>query len=1056
MTLPAPPIDRRRADEIVVQLRALLAQNYTKGNWPNFDPDAGLSAALTAVFGRLAEIVIQRLNQAPQKNFLAFLDLLGASRMPPQAAQTPLVFELAPGTTSDALVPAGTKIAAALAPGETTPAVFETDRELNVAAATLACIYARYPQRDRRAAFPELLAAGVAQGCSVFAADPLREVPLEHQFYVGRAPTAADLAAGAAEFTLGAGLYVELAQALPAGADARAVVWEFWDGAQWQILTLTVNQLTPQMLDGTNNLQQSGLLEFSSTGMVARGFTIPGIDGVWLLRCRLLTPIVPDGAAVNAAVRAAQLPGIASLTSRTGFTRQVVVDAAFAGSAALDLTQDSFPFGERPRFGDVLYLGSREGFSRQGLQLTLSLGPSASFGWSFQSLVTFHWEFWNGRQWIALGDTSQLGASAFPGVDFHASTAPFVYRGGINFTLPEAPQPTRVNGVENYWLRITLRGGAPGSSALVSTDPPGGIPPAGLPSIAPPTIEYDNSLYEYRGTPYNDSPMEGCGIPVTPGLRVVSLNDGVYEDHNSPADSAFTPFRPSLDLAPTLYFGLQASPGRNGLGARKLSFYVVVADIPAGTRPDGPAAVVQPLLAWEYWNGSAWTVLAVDDGTRAFTRSGPVEFLPPPDFVPRTDFDAVTAWWIRARLDSGSYEFLPRLCRVLFNCTLASHASTVSDEVLGSSDHSESQSFATVGKPILAGSTQLQVREPELPGAAERAVLESEEGADAIEIDAGGGTRAIWVRWHEVPNFYASGPRDRHYVLDALAGRVLFGDGGNGLIPPQGAGNVRMARYRSGGGVAGNRAPGSITQLQTTVPYVASVVHPLPASGGTEAETVDELIERAPRELRHRGRAATVDDFHDLAIEASPEVARALSVPLFDLVANPDAMPDPDRPGASPPLQPGWVSMIVVPRSLDARPAPDAALISVVGDYLRARACGTVDVAVVGPDYCAVTVDTELSLAALDGAAAVADAAQAALDTYLHPLTGGPEGRGWAFGTQPTRAHLFAMLEALPGVDHVARLQVAVTPDRGGANLAAGRFLVYSGRHRIQLRYERR
>ena len=36
--------------------------------------------------------------------------------------------------------------------------------------------------------------------------------------------------------------------------------------------------------------------------------------------------------------------------------------------------------------------------------------------------------------------------------------------------------------------------------------------------------------------------------------------------------------------------------------------------------------------------------------------------------------------------------------------------------------------------------------------------------------DASGRLREIWVRWHEVTDFYASGPRDRHYVLDRFTG----------------------------------------------------------------------------------------------------------------------------------------------------------------------------------------------------------------------------------------------------------------------------------------------
>jgi len=53
-----------------------------------------------------------------------------------------------------------------------------------------------------------------------------------------------------------------------------------------------------------------------------------------------------------------------------------------------------------------------------------------------------------------------------------------------------------------------------------------------------------------------------------------------------------------------------------------------------------------------------------------------------------------------------------------------------------------------------------------------------------------------WQEWTQVPDFAASGPTDRHFVLDAVAGEISFGpavrepDGAvrqYGAIPPKGA-----------------------------------------------------------------------------------------------------------------------------------------------------------------------------------------------------------------------------------------------------------------------------
>ncbi len=361
--------------------------------------------------------------------------------------------------------------------------------------------------------------------------------------------------------------------------------------------------------------------------------------------------------------------------------------------------------------------------------------------------------------------------------------------------------------------------------------------------------------------------------------------------------------------------------------------------------------------------------------------------------------------------------------------------------------------------PVLSGQ-QLEVLEPDAPSAEERRAVESEEGIGAIassssELDGvvmmqGGG---VWVRWHEAPDFHGSGPRDRHYVLDHLTGEVRFGDGLNGLIPPAGTGNVRLACYRTGGAAAGNVAAGTIVELKTTVPYVDSVTNTEPSGGGAEAEGVSSLLTRAPRGIRHRNRAVTVEDYEDLAMLASPEVQRVRCVPLRDLEADPDGVE----------LRPGTVSLIIVPRSRDARPVPSLELIDRVRDHLDLHRSPVASLAVVGPNYVRVDVDTEVAVARLEGVGDLERAVRAALDRFLHPLTGGLSGSGWDWGRRPHRSDLYALIESVPGVRYVRSLAVLAVRERTGEQVpiddplrarVRDRFLVYSGTHVVRVRFE--
>src|SRR5919197_2610573 len=126
--MPAPPIDKRSYQDLVAETER-LAQRLSCGRpRPGGQPDAG--GALIRVFGRFAALVVERLNRAPDKSYLAFLNLIGTSPLPPQPARVPLPFQLAANSPVDAAVPAGTQAAAPPSDGEADEVVFETERGL--------------------------------------------------------------------------------------------------------------------------------------------------------------------------------------------------------------------------------------------------------------------------------------------------------------------------------------------------------------------------------------------------------------------------------------------------------------------------------------------------------------------------------------------------------------------------------------------------------------------------------------------------------------------------------------------------------------------------------------------------------------------------------------------------------------------------------------------------------------------------------------------------------------------------------------------------------------
>jgi hypothetical protein len=111
------------------------------------------------------------------------------------------------------------------------------------------------------------------------------------------------------------------------------------------------------------------------------------------------------------------------------------------------------------------------------------------------------------------------------------------------------------------------------------------------------------------------------------------------------------------------------------------------------------------------------------------------------------------------------------------------------------------------------------------------------------------------------------------------------------------------------------------------------------------------------------------------------------------------------------------------------------------------------NITVKGPSYLPVGVAGILVPQDPSLAASVGQAANAAMAAFLQPLTGGPDGDGWAFGRGVYISDVAAILEAIPGVDHAEFLElrlndtpvgdfVSVPPDR----------IVVAGPIRIEVR----
>jgi len=311
------------------------------------------------------------------------------------------------------------------------------------------------------------------------------------------------------------------------------------------------------------------------------------------------------------------------------------------------------------------------------------------------------------------------------------------------------------------------------------------------------------------------------------------------------------------------------------------------------------------------------------------------------------------------------------------------------------------------------------------------------------------------VEWTEVADFSRSGPNDNHFVLDSSSGVIRFGprirypDGSvrhHGRTPRDGA-EIAVTGYRHGGGAAGNVGARTLTLMRAAVPYVAGVVNLRGASGGVDAETVQEAKVRGPLTLRTGERAVTAGDFERLSLESSIEVARARCLPST-------------RPG-------GPIRLLIVPavRSDPALHTLDdfalaAPLRRRVADHLEAHRLVGTSVEIETPFYQGVSVAALVHTPAGRPAALVRQRAIEQLTNYIHPLTGGADSAGWLFDADLNAAAIAQLLESVEGIDRVDEVQLFEYDLRTKRRIGTGRDVVrldthslfLSGPHRVVVR----
>lgn len=234
-----------------------------------------------------------------------------------------------------------------------------------------------------------------------------------------------------------------------------------------------------------------------------------------------------------------------------------------------------------------------------------------------------------------------------------------------------------------------------------------------------------------------------------------------------------------------------------------------------------------------------------------------------------------------ASMDDGAQQF-DDVTVALGNIVLADHGRWVRGEDLGRVEEPALERFETVGAAPCAtrrrASAPLRYR-PTLtlgdlthrvdpypldarPRPASRMLDSDPRAAEpAIELDSSEGS------WEARADLLGSKRIDPHFVVEiderAIA-RLRFGEGEHGRRPL--VDTQFTAHYRTGNGASGNIGADTLKHIVTGEQGIIGVGNPLPARGGVDPETADDVRTRAPYAFRRQERAVSADDYAEITL----------------------------------------------------------------------------------------------------------------------------------------------------------------------------------------------
>lgn len=284
-------------------------------------------------------------------------------------------------------------------------------------------------------------------------------------------------------------------------------------------------------------------------------------------------------------------------------------------------------------------------------------------------------------------------------------------------------------------------------------------------------------------------------------------------------------------------------------------------------------------VSFEYSSRHGFKSLKVEDNTQGFTCSGTVLWIPPED-MEQSIIAAETCFWIRIRVKEvlGEQPYYPMVHQIYLNAVEMWNVNTQKEQEFYLDQAGADMSFGLNGTNILSAEVWVNEQDQLTEGQMHK-LLQKYPKETQAEYDLYGDICAFYVKWEERENFDVSKAQARHYIIDRIENRIIFGDGIQVKIPRMLKDTAFKVILHTCSGQDGNVRKGAIHTPCISQMFLEKVENLLPAAGGSNLEEQERIQRRAGTLFGSRRRLVTKQDYIHEVLNFSDTIDKVQCIP---------------------------------------------------------------------------------------------------------------------------------------------------------------------------------